>query len=149
MNDKIRVMLVDDNEALIETVSKYFSKKGGVEVIGVAHHSMEAIEILKDRSPDLIVLDIVMPKSDGFMLLRHLNENDGYKKLDVIVLSSLNNDVVIQETVKLGASYFITKPFKLDMLYNRVLEIYEQNKLIKQFIYPLDADQGHLPGTDI
>ena len=121
-------------------ISKYFTQKGGVEIVGIAYNSLEAMELLKFKTPDIIVLDIVMPNSDGFILLKYLDAHDCYQNLDVIVLSSLNNDVVIQETVKLGASYYMTKPFKLDLLYNRILETYNKNKILKQFIYSQQMD---------
>lgn len=71
---KIKVCLVDDNRELIGLLEDYISEQGDMEVIGVAYNGQECLSILKDKDPDVLVLDIIMPHLDGLAVLSQLKE---------------------------------------------------------------------------
>ncbi len=120
-----QVMIVDDNRQLVESIQLYFVMRNKAKITGIASNSIEAIEMMKGTSPDIILLDLVMPHSDGFVLLSYLNNLRQENKPDVIVLSSLLNEKVIRSTCSLGAVYYMAKPFSIDDLHDRVMDIAE------------------------
>lgn len=123
MAQNIRVMIVEDNLQLAESIRSFFVKKNAIEVSGIAFNSLEAIEMLKTTRPDIILMDLVMPRSDGFVLLEHLNTWEHEKKPEVIVISSLSHEVIIKRACELGAIYYMVKPFSMEDLHERVLHI--------------------------
>jgi len=121
MSERFQVMFVEDNQQLVNTMASFFLRKNVIGVCGIAQNSLEAIEMLKKNEPDVIVMDLVMPKSDGFVLLEYLKEDHTGKRPEVIVLSSLNHEAIIKRACDLGAIYYMVKPFSLDDLHERVL----------------------------
>lgn len=123
MTEFVRIMIVEDNPQLIDSIRSYFTKKNDIEVVGIAFNSLEAIELMKTVSPDLIIMDLVMPKSDGFVLLEFLHESKAEKKPEVIVLSALSHETIIKRACELGAIYYMVKPFAMEVLYERVQDV--------------------------
>ena len=100
MGKCFQVMLAEDNIELSKAIKSYFDIKKDIEINAIAHNALEAIELLRSDMPDLIVLDLVMPYADGFVLLEHLKENAYAKTPEVIVLSSLNHEAIIKRPIK-------------------------------------------------
>ncbi len=101
-----KVLIVEDNDTLNEAY-KLILEKDGHEV-ATAFNGEEGLEKLKEVSPDLILLDILMPKMDGLEFLRHF-KSDKYPKATIIILSNLNEDEQVEEARKLGAHRYILK----------------------------------------
>ena len=121
--DKISVLLAEDNQSLARLVSDYLARKQDIEVVGHAKDGMEAMEMVKALSPDMLLLDIVMPRQDGFSVLEELSKLETGKRPRVIVVTGLTRDDFIARAMRLGADYYMIKPFDLQMLYTRILEI--------------------------
>ena len=90
------------------SVSAFLLKKEGYEV-KIATDGSEVAKILEEFIPDLILLDIIMPKKDGFAVLEELKASEKYKKIPVIVASNLGQTEVIEKGKKLGAVDFVVK----------------------------------------
>jgi CheY-like chemotaxis protein len=101
-----KVLIVEDNETLNEAY-KLILEKDGHEV-STAFNGEEGLEKLSKVSPDLILLDMLMPKMDGLEFLRHFKA-DKYPKTTIIILSNLNEDEQVEEARKLGAHRYILK----------------------------------------
>lgn len=123
MKDCVRVMIVEDNPQIADSIRNYLTKKNEIEVVGIAFNSLEAIELLKTAIPDLIILDLVMPKSDGFVLLEFLQRSKFEKTPEVIVLSAVSSEIIIKRACALGAVYYMIKPFSMGVLYERVQDV--------------------------
>ncbi len=123
MGKCFQVMLAEDNIELSKAIKSYFDIKKDIEINAIAHNALEAIELLRSDMPDLIVLDLVMPYADGFVLLEHLKENAYAKTPEVIVLSSLNHEAIIKRACDYGAIYYMAKPFSMEDLHDRILNI--------------------------
>ena len=117
---KTRLLIVDDNHSLVEMMKEYFATTSNIEVKFVAEDGYEGLEIIKNKHDefDLVILDIVMPKTDGMNLLRYINNNKLDKK--VIVLTSYNTQETIRCAAELGADYFMLKPFELSDLEDKI-----------------------------
>ena len=113
-----KVLVVDDDEALCSLLNYKFSKRG-YEIVR-AFDGMRALEYLGKVQFDLMVLDIMMPKMDGFQLLRRLNDGEGNRPGAIVILSARGDEDVILEAFGLGAIDYVTKPFSMDVLMARV-----------------------------
>jgi len=123
MPRRIQAMIVEDNRQLAESIRSFFVMKNVMEVVEIASDSLDAIEKLKACGPDVIILDLVMPRSDGFVLLEYLNTLQGKSKPEVLVLSSLGHETIIKRACALGAVYYMLKPFSMEDLHERVVHI--------------------------
>lgn len=122
---KIRVVLADDNRKFSQPLVDYFADNEKIEVVGVASNGAEALELVHDLTPDILVLDIAMPKIDGIGVLEKLNtSNTLRKKPSVIVLTALNKDEMTRQAMSSGANYFMVKPVDINILEERILQLY-------------------------
>ena len=130
--EKIKVLMIDDNESLTEMVKEYFSNHNKIEVVLSCNNGEEGLNtiISETNKYDVILLDLVMPKKDGLYVLEELNRR-GIEK-NIIVETSYNEPKVIRKVSELGVSYYILKPFDLTDLENKIIEIF--NSLSKKSI---------------
>lgn len=120
----VRIGIVDDNHEFCQILNDYFVKQKNVEVVFVAKDGLEAIDKIKKYETDVIILDIIMPRLDGFGVLEHLNECEDMTSFPrIIMASAISQDVIIQKAMSLGAEYFMVKPVNLNMLLRRVYQL--------------------------
>ena len=120
---KIRVMLADDNQSILHLLRDYFSKKEDIELVAAVCDGTEIAAAVEAHAPDILVMDIIMPRLDGFMALEELSRMEESRRPKVIVLTGLSRDDFIMRAIRLGASYYMVKPFDMNLLYSRILEI--------------------------
>ena len=121
--DRIRVMLADDNLNILRLLTDYLSRKPDIEVVAAVSDGEEIPDCVRQYGPDILVMDIIMPRRDGFMTLEALNGMDAALRPRVIVLTGLARDDFIMRAIRLGASYYMVKPFDMNLLYARIVEI--------------------------
>jgi len=103
-------ILVADDEPSILMSLQVLLRKAGFEV-EVARDGQEAFEALERATPDLVVLDAMMPKRDGFDLCQTIRANPAYHRLPIIMLTARSREVEREKGLALGATDYITKPF--------------------------------------
>jgi two-component system, chemotaxis family, chemotaxis protein CheY len=108
-----RVLVVDDS-VLMRHVVKETLISDGWEIVAEAANGDQAVEMYKEHHPDVVTLDIIMPKSDGISALLAIRKLD--PKAKVVVVSALNQTKNISDAIRAGAQDFITKPFMPDQL---------------------------------
>lgn len=121
-----KVLLVDDEEDFVDIVRTRL-ESNGFEV-AVAYDGEEALEKVKEEKPDIIILDIVIPKVNGFDVCRKLKNDQAYKGIPIIMLTAKfqANDIKFGEAV--GANAYITKPFEPQILVDKMYELLKKNK---------------------
>ena len=121
--NKIKLLMIDDNVTLIEAVSEYFKQNKEIEVTYKAYDGKEGIELIEKEKDnyDVIILDLIMPNKDGMYVLEQMKEK-GIDK-SVIVATSYNTMDAIREVSEYGVNYYILKPFDLDDLEKRILDV--------------------------
>ncbi len=133
--EKIKVLMIDDNESLVDMVKEYFKDHQKIEVVLSSKDGEEGLETIINKSDeyDVILLDLVMPKKDGLYVLEELNKR-GIEK-NIIVETSYNEPKVIRKVSEYGVGYYILKPFELGELEKRILEIFNnmENKSINLY----------------
>jgi len=115
------IVAADDDPDLLMLVRMRLTALGH-EVLE-AHDGAEALELCLSRRPDLAVLDITMPRLTGLEVLRAVRSTPEIHTLPVILLTALASDDAVAEGIRAGASAYMTKPFKLQDLGNRVAEL--------------------------
>ena len=136
MNEKITVLIADDNPEFAMTLASYLRKENDMDIVGMVKDGEEAYELIKKLKPDVVLLDIIMPHLDGLGVLEKLNENQIDKMPICIILSAVGQDKITQRAINLGAQYYVVKPFEIKLLIKRIREIknYQPEKQKNNFI---------------
>ena len=113
-----KILLADDDAALVKTLS-YILKERGYQVV-VSPGGENLLSLVAVEKPQLLLLDIMMPKVDGLALLERLKEDDRFKDLPVLMLSSMPPEEATVRSLGLGAADFIPKPVRAKELFARV-----------------------------
>ncbi|HDR6021379.1 TPA: sporulation transcription factor Spo0A [Bacillus anthracis] len=121
--EKIKVCLVDDNKELVSMLESYVAAQDDMEVIGTAYNGQECLNLLKDKQPDVLVLDIIMPHLDGLAVLEKMRHIERLRQPSVIMLTAFGQEDVTKKAVDLGASYFILKPFDMENLTSHIRQV--------------------------
>ena len=121
---KIKVLLADDNKDFCDVVSSYLNKQENIEVVGVAHDGIDAFNKIRELKPDIAIIDSIMPRLDGLGVLEKLGKHAGQIQRPIcIMLSAINQEKITQRAIELGAEYYIVKPFDMDALVMRILQL--------------------------
>ena len=123
MNEKIKIVLADDNKDFCQVLKEYLSNENDIEILGIAKDGIEALDLVKKTQPDLLVLDVIMPHLDGLGVIEKLNSMNLPKMPKIIVLSAVGQDKITQSAINLGADYYIVKPFDFVIFINRIREL--------------------------
>lgn len=131
---KIHVAIADDNHKMIETMTKLLEEEGDIEVVASADNGETAVEIIKNNQPDVVLLDIIMPKLDGIGVLEKIHDMNIAKRPAVIIVSAMGQENVCEEAIGLGASYFILKPFDSNMVIRKIKQAKQGSTISKEFV---------------
>ena len=124
MKEKITVLIADDNQEFSRTLATYLKNEEDMEIIGIAKDGLEAIDIVKEKAPDVAILDVIMPHLDGLGVLEKVNNSSNLDKKPIcIMLSAVGQDKITQKAISLGAEYYVVKPFDIELLIQRIREI--------------------------
>ena len=121
--EKVRLLIIDDNESLRQLVKEYFDSSSTIDVVLEASDGKEGIEIINSKvnNFDMILLDLVMPNKDGIEVLKYLRKEKIDKK--VIFTTSYNSQEIIRMVAELEANYFMLKPYELEVLETKILDL--------------------------
>ena len=120
----IKVMVADDNVNFCNLLSEVFSQQEDIKLVGTANNGLDAVDKIAELKPDVLVLDIIMPHLDGLGVLERIS---GYERRPrVIVLTGLGHESITQQALRLGADYYVLKPFNIDVLVKRIRELNSQ-----------------------
>lgn len=140
----LKIFIADDHQILIDGIIAFFNELEDFEVIGHANDGLILLQEIATKRPDVILLDLNMPKMDGLLTLKHLKEN--YPLVKVIILSNYNQSHLIKEAKALGANGYVLKNgSKTDLL--NAIEHTQKGKLY----FPDEAEplaSNHLVFTD-
>jgi len=115
----IKILIAEDERDIRELIAFSLQGLGGFNVV-LASNGVEAVERAMAEIPDLILMDVRMPRMTGYDACKRLKENDSTKSIPVIFLSAKGQDQEIQQGLAAGAEEYILKPFAPDELVNQV-----------------------------
>jgi len=105
---KRRILVTDDEENIRSLVSDMLGKD---YVVLVASDGREAVDMARSQQPDLILLDILMPKMDGYTACNKIKKDPVTKEIPVVMLSAIDHELNVKLSQEMGASGYVTKPF--------------------------------------
>lgn len=120
--DQIKVMLVEEDTELRQRMDAYFSLKPEVSIITWDLSQWESVMRIEEIKPDVVLLDIIMPRLKSFELLSRLRQIKSPERPRVIAMTELGRDDLISRALELGVHYYMVKPINLDLLHQRVME---------------------------
>ena len=120
---KTKVVIIDDNHQIREIMSSLIDMQNDMEIAGSAADGRKGLELIQAVRPDVLLLDMVMPKTDGLSVLENLYNSSHEDKPAVICLSAVGNEEIIRRAIDLGARYYMVKPFDFDVILSRIREL--------------------------
>lgn len=122
--EKLNVAIVDDNPLILNTLDELISSEDGLTVIGKADNGADAINMIIDTTPDIVLLDLVMPKIDGISVVERVKRDHTFLKNPAfIILSAVGGEQMTEEAFKAGANYYLMKPFDKEILVTKIRHI--------------------------
>ena len=122
MENKITILIADDNKDFCDVMKNYFEKFDNMEVIAMAGDGISAYEAIRTKKPQIALIDHIMPKLDGMGLLKKLKD-ENIKETSCIMLTAVNNENITAKSFELGAKYYILKPFDMEFLTNVIMSV--------------------------
>ena len=124
MEGKLSVVVADDNERIVSLLSDLLSTDEDIDIVGTAKNGQEAYDVIRREKPDVVLLDIIMPKLDGLSVMDKINKDDTLDKHPAfVVMSAVGQEAITVDAFNLGANYFIMKPFDHESLMSRMKQL--------------------------
>ena len=118
-NTNSKILVVDDNQFYLQIIESELEKNG--HTVFTASNGEEAINIARKEIPDLILIDLILPKVDGFEVIKNLTSDATFKDSKIVVFSQLSQQEDIDKVKKLGAdAYMIKKDFSVKELVDKI-----------------------------
>lgn len=122
VRESIKVAIADDNKEFSDILQECLNREPDIELVGVAYNGEQMLSIIEEKTPDVIVLDIIMPHLDGLGVLERINVSN-CKRPKIIMLTAFGQETITQRVVELGADYYVLKPFNMEVLINRIRQL--------------------------
>ena len=139
----VKLIIADGSEDFRALCRDAAKKEDGIELLDIAADGEALLRMIEERKPDVVLMDMILPKADGYAVLRSLNKREGYRPA-VIILSAFASDRVIGDAAALGAYYFITKPCDFEDVFDRVRTVGQESEA-SQGVVSLPAAQKARP----
>ena len=117
----ISVAIADDNERILDLLGDVIGSDKDLNLVGKANNGEDAYELIRNKQPDVVLLDLIMPKMDGLSVMEQINHDKEIRKHpNFIVITAIGQERITEDAFKKGANYYILKPFNNEMVLNRV-----------------------------
>lgn len=122
-NHNMKKIIIADDEHKILMSLEYSFRKNGYDVF-IARDGTEVLEFMKTMTPNIILLDIMMPNLDGYSTLEFIKQDEKLKNTKVIFLSAKNNPKDIEKGLSMGADAYVTKPYSIKKLMQQIEDMF-------------------------
>ena len=116
-----RVLIVDDEPNIVQAL-EFLLQRSGLAV-QVAHDGGEALRMIEEGMPDLVVLDVMLPVMNGYDLCQRVRERENLRHIKIVMLSAKGYDAEVNKGMALGADLYVTKPFSTRELVTKVEQL--------------------------
>ena len=117
----LSVAIADDNQRILDLLEKVIGTDQELDLVGKAKNGEEMCRIIKEKNPDVVLLDLIMPKMDGLTVMDQINQDKGVSKRPYfIVITAVGQEKITEDAFNKGANYYIMKPFNNRMLLERI-----------------------------
>ena len=121
--EKIKIFIADNSDETTSQIIEHFENNDKYQIVDSSKDGKEALEKLEATPVDVLIMDIVLARTDGFVLMENIKEKFESKAPKIIVTSSLSHEGFINKALSLGASYFMIKPYEMDNLESRIEDV--------------------------
>lgn len=118
----IKVLIADDQELIRQSLEIVLNSRSDMKVVDVAANGQEVIQSVRRNKPDVILMDIRMPKMDGVQCTKIIKEN--YSQIKIIILTTFDDDEYVYNALKYGASGYLLKGVSMEELANAIMTVY-------------------------
>ena len=119
--EKLSVAIADDNERVIDALGNILANDEEIELVGKADDGEKIYAIIKEKQPDIVLLDLIMPKLDGLTVMEKVSMDKSIKKQPkFIIITAIGQEGITEDAFVLGANYYIMEPFDHDVVLTRV-----------------------------
>ena len=123
-----KILVVDDDEGATDLLKTVLTVNNYLPII--VNNSSETIQAAKSSSPDLILLDLMMPEPDGFKVCRMLREDPDFKSIPIVIVTALDDTDSMIVAFGAGADKYITKPYPVDELITIIEDLLQQDTAV-------------------
>ena len=122
--EALKVAIADDNENMLKVLGQVIGQEQDLSVVGTATNGEDTFHIIKEKEPDVVLLDIIMPQIDGLTVMEKVHKDKEIRKTPAfIIISAIGRDSVTEDAFNMGASYYIMKPFDNDIVLSRIKNV--------------------------
>lgn len=138
--EKLNVAIADDNEKMLDLLGNLINEDKELELVGHANNGAGLYDIIKEKEPDVVLLDIIMPQVDGLTVMERVGKDTNLKKHPAfIVVSAVGQEQITEDAFQLGANYYILKPFDNNMLLSRIKHVRQAGQEKKKELKKVNA----------
>ena len=118
---QVNVAIADDNERMLELLGNIISSDKELSLVGKANNGEDVYRIIKTKEPDVVLLDLIMPKVDGLSVMDMVNKDKTIQKRpDFIIVTAVGQEKITEDAFRKGAAYYIMKPFRNEVLIEKI-----------------------------
>lgn len=128
----MKILIVDDDALIRDSLKILLGLEDDIEVVGTASNGQEAFDLVREKRPDIVLMDIRMPVMDGVLATKLIKEN--FKEVKVVILTTFKDDEYIKEAVKNGAEGYILKNQSSDSIVEGLRAVYKGNTVFEKAV---------------
>lgn len=118
---EVNVAIADDNERILDMLGEIIEQDRDLHLVGKANNGEDIYRLIKEKSPDVVLLDLIMPKMDGLSVMEKVNADEQIvKRPEFIIVTAVGQERITEDAFRKGASYYVMKPFHNDMILSRI-----------------------------
>ena len=118
---EVNVAIADDNERILDMLGEIIEQDRDLNLIGKANNGEDIYHLIKEKKPDVVLLDLIMPKMDGLSVMEKVNADEQItKRPEFIIVTAVGQERITEDAFRKGASYYVMKPFHNDMILSRI-----------------------------
>ena len=127
--EHLSVAVADDNQRILDMLETVIGMDKELDLVGKAKNGEEMCQIIKNRHPDVVLLDLIMPKMDGLTVMERINQDTSLDKRPYfIVITAVGQEKITEDAFNKGANYYVMKPFNNEMLLNRIKSVRKMSR---------------------
>jgi DNA-binding response OmpR family regulator len=119
-----KILIADDEPSIVAAV-EFLLQRNGYDV-SVARNGDEALELMERSRPDLVLLDVMMPRKSGYEVCSRMREREDWRDIKIIMLSARGRDAEVTRGLAAGADVYVIKPFSTRELMDKIRDLLEQ-----------------------
>lgn len=111
---EVNVAIADDNERILDMLGEIIEQDHDLNLIGKANNGEDMYHLIKEKEPDVVLLDLIMPKLDGLSVMEKINADDQItKRPEFIIVTAVGQERITEDAFRKGASYYVMKHFTM------------------------------------